>query len=317
MGGFILGYVIMKSYSQSFKVQAEPPPESDLTVVKPTQKTEDLVVQSPPVVTPVTILFTGDVMLGRSVNENILKNHDTSWPFVNVKNVMQEADITYINLESPLVGSCPLTDKGMVFCGDIRNVEGLVSSGVDVASIANNHATNYGKEGLAQTIGILQANGISVVGTGSPVTVVRKGSNYVFLSFNDVGRYAGISPADTSVVTDQIKLAKALGGLVVVGFHWGVEYQTEPSARQISLAHSAIEAGADLIIGSHPHWVQTKEIYMGRPIYYSLGNFVFDQEWSTETKEGLAVRFSYERERLVKTEELKVFIQKYGQPQWK
>lgn len=264
----------------------------------------------------VTLLFTGDVMLGRSVNQRIIINKNRSWPFLYVVDELKEADITYINLESPLISECPSTDKGMKFCGDLGNVDGLVSAGVDVASVANNHATNYGSEGLTETVNILQDKGISVVGTGSSVTLSRKGSNYNFLSYNDVGRYQGIAQADSSILKAQIKSAKELGGLVVVGFHWGEEYKTQPTPRQISLAHMAIESGADLIIGSHPHWVQTKEIYMNKTIYYSLGNFVFDQEWSAETKKGLAVRFSYRGDVLENTEELPVYIERYGQPRW-
>lgn len=264
----------------------------------------------------VTILFTGDVMLGRSVNERIVRNNNPSWPFTNVTYNLRTTDITYINLESPLVTNCPTTEKGMKFCGDIGNVAGLVSAGVDLASVANNHATNYGPEGLNETVNALKNNGISVVGVSSPVTLTRKGNKYNFLSYNDVGRFSGIAQADINNIIAQIKTVKESGGLVVVGFHWGGEYISQPNSRQIQLAHSAIDAGADLIIGSHPHWVQTKEIYMGKPIFYSLGNFVFDQEWSKETKQGLVVRFSYRGEVLERTEELPVYIANYGQPSW-
>lgn len=98
----------------------------------------------PPASNPVTLIFTGDVMLGRSVNKNIQLNKDPSWPFIYVQDILRSADIAYINLESPLTYNCPVTDTGMKFCGDISNVAGLMSAGIDVASVANNHANNYG-----------------------------------------------------------------------------------------------------------------------------------------------------------------------------
>lgn len=273
-------------------------------------------IESPSSSELVTILAVGDVMLGRSVNQNIVESGDSSWPFRYVKDTLKQADITFINLESPLVKNCPVTESGMIFCGASSNVVGLVSSGVDVASVANNHATNYGIQGLAETVATLDANGIKVVGQGEPAVVSRRGHQYAFLSYNDVGRYPGISSADPATISAAINSAKQLAEVVLVSFHWGSEYQNTPNARQVQLAHAAIDAGADVVIGAHPHWVQTKEIYQGKPIYYSLGNFVFDQEWSVETKKGLAVRLTYQGLDLLKTEELPVFIQNYGQPTW-
>lgn len=312
VGGLILGLGFGR-ISSTQKLE----PINDTDIVLAEESTSVVATESATVDELVTILFTGDVMLGRSVNERIIINSNTSWPFVHVHDALRSADITYINLESPLVTDCPRTDKGMKFCGDVGNVAGLVDVGVDVASLANNHSTNYGADGLNETINILTNNGIGVVGINAHSTIVRKGNKYNFLSYNDAGRFAGIAQADITNMTNQIKSIKESGGLVVVGFHWGEEYKTQPNSRQISLAHSAIDAGADLIIGSHPHWVQTNELYKGRPIYYSLGNFVFDQEWSAETKKGLAVRFTYRGELLEHTEELPVYIERYGQPHWR
>lgn len=264
----------------------------------------------------VTILLVGDVMLGRSVNKNIVSRSDPTWPFHNVFTQMVEADITFINLESPLVEGCPIVDSGMLFCGDLDNVKGLVYAGVDIASLANNHATNYGYIGLHSTIDALNQHEILPSGLGSPVKVARLGQIFTFLSLNDIGKYPGIDNVDPDTLSDKIINAKSEGEVLVVTFHWGNEYQATPSARQTMLAHLAIGSGADLVIGTHPHWVQTKEIYQGKPIYYSLGNFVFDQEWSMETKQGLAVKATYVDGRLLLLEELPIHIKNYGQPSW-
>jgi len=304
IGGIALGITLAIYSKDNIVVQAESLPSS------PTPKAEinDLV----------TILFTGDVMLGRTVNKNTIRSGNPDWPFQYVKDVMQNADITYINLEGPLIKDCPQTNSGMIFCGDIKNMAGLASAGVDVVSVANNHTLNYGQSGLDETLAGLASYSISSVGAGStPVVISRKGYKYIFLSFNDVGRYNGINQVDPATIATQITNAKELGGLVIVSFHFGNEYEAYPTNRQVDLAHLSIESGADLVIGAHPHWVQTQETYLEKQIYYSLGNFVFDQEWSNATKNGLAVRLTYRRSELVNTEELPVFIQNFGQPSWK
>lgn len=264
-----------------------------------------------------TILFTGDVMLGRSVNKSMLENNSSSWPFEFVSDVMSQADITYINLESPFTQDCEITSIGMKFCSDTKNISALVESGVDVASIANNHTFNYGVTGLDITTNLLKNNNIEVTGNGDIAVIASGEAKIAFVSFNDIGVYPGVSQATEYNISTQIFKAKQIADLVFVTFHWGKEYQKDPTSRQVRFAHLAVDAGADLVIGAHPHWVQTNEIYKGVPVYYSLGNFVFDQEWSTETKMGLVVRFTYDGNNLIKTEELPVFIESYGQPHWR
>jgi poly-gamma-glutamate synthesis protein (capsule biosynthesis protein) len=264
----------------------------------------------------ITLLFTGDVMLGRSVGYNIAHNLDPTWPFHYVAERLKNADITYINLENPLTSPCPLTQTGMIFCSDLASASGLQYAGVDIASLANNHATNYGPEGLASTISTLELYGINPVGLGNPVRIKRQGQVFSFLSLNDIGPYPGIDNVNISTLTDKVQQAKTADEVLIVSFHWGHEYTATPSSRQVSLAHQVIDAGADLVVGAHSHWVQTHEIYKDKPIYYSLGNFVFDQEWSPETKHGLAVLFTYQGQKLINTQELPVLIQNYGQPHW-
>jgi poly-gamma-glutamate synthesis protein (capsule biosynthesis protein) len=301
LGGVILGFLVVKYSPQNLNVLSGPAilePLAASNFISPSTTAQ-------PQPELVTILFTGDVMLGRSVNTRIQTSGDPSWPFIYVKDVLQDADITYINLETPLVSGCPLTDTRMKFCGDIGNVAGLVESGVDVASLANNHTSNYGTAGLAETEHVLTSHNIAVTGLGSPATITKGSTTYTFYSYNDIG---------SDALKNIIKFPQQDNELVIVTFHFGAEYQSVPNQRQIELAHLAVDNGADLVIGAHPHWVQTKEVYKDKPIYYSLGNFVFDQEWSAETKRGLAVRFTFDETKLVKTEELPVLIENFGQP---
>lgn len=302
--GLYIGYLsaVMPASNTQTKVPVQEPVVKDL-------------LQSPaPKVT--TLFFAGDVMLGRSVGYSIFQNQDPHWPFIYVADLMKSADITYVNLENPMIANCPLTQSGMKFCSDVKNVAGLLYAGIDIVSLANNHATNYGIEGLNESIESLSTNNIEVVGLGKPVKIIKNDQIFTYLSFNDIGPYPGIANVDPTTLKTEISKHHVETEVLILTFHWGHEYKSEPSARQIDLAHQAIEAGADLVIGAHPHWVQSKEIYQGKPIYYSLGNFVFDQEWSMETKKGLALRFTFQGSNIVKTEELPVLIENYGQPKF-
>lgn len=258
-----------------------------------------------------TLLFTGDILLARSVNYQIWQHNNPSYPFEKVGEVLRAADLTFINLENPLVENCPLTNEGMIFCGDLRNVAGLVDAGIDVVGLANNHTLNYGQAGLEETVNILRKTGLSPVCSGEFATQDIRGLHFAFLAYNDVP-----ARVDSERMEERIREAKETAAVVILYFHWGSEYTAYPNQRQQQLAHSAVEAGADLVIGSHPHWIQSVEIYQGAPILYSLGNFVFDQEWSRKTKEGLAARCTFYQDELVDIELLPVLIENYSQPRW-
>lgn len=260
-----------------------------------------------------TVLFVGDVMLGRSVNLNSQK-YGYTWPFLKVKELVSQADLAFANLENPIVANCPPTDTGFKFCSPPESVEGLTFAGFDVLSLANNHTTNYGPEGLASTKNLLNQANIASVGVGKKPAILRvKGKTIAFFAYEDVGHYPALNPAvQTELVTDLQTLAPD-ADLTFVSFHFGNEYVATASSRQRQLARLAVDAGADAIIGHHPHWVQDHEIYQGKPIYYSLGNFVFDQEWSQETKSGMALHLSYSGQELISIETIPIYIENYGQ----
>lgn len=261
-----------------------------------------------------SLVFGGDVMLGRTVNTRMIKYADFSWPFRKISNILMEADFTFVNLESPFRSGCQPTDGGMVFCGDPRSVQGLVDSGVDVVSLANNHVGNQGKEGIVQTKNILTQSGIGSVGQGEAFYTNIKGVKIALVGFSDIYPiFSGISPASKENISKEIAKARENADLVIATFHWGNEYSPR-SLRQKELARHAVDSGADLIIGHHPHWVQEIEEYKGKKIYYSLGNLVFDQMWSEETRKGLIVKLTYSGNRMIKEEQIPVKIFDYGQP---
>jgi poly-gamma-glutamate capsule biosynthesis protein CapA/YwtB (metallophosphatase superfamily) len=118
------------------------------------------------------------------------------------------------------------------------------------------------------------------------------------------------------LITRDIRELKKKVDFVIVSFHWGIEYTSTPSAEQIQIAHQAIDGGADLIIGNHPHWPQGVEIYKGKLITYAHGNFIFDQMWSWETREGVVGKYTFDNNGLVKVEFIPIIIENYAQPRF-
>ncbi len=263
-----------------------------------------------------TLIATGDVIPARSVNFQTQQRGDFTWAFAKTAQTLKSADLTFINLETPLLASCPTTNEGMVFCGDSRHLEGLHLAGVDIVSLANNHSGNWNTAGIEETKQLLGNQGMLVTGIDNQPTYRKiKNINVAFLGFNDIPEFAqGIVSAQEEKIKAQIKEAKKQADLVVIAFHWGVEYTTQPTERQINLAHLAVDSGADLIIGNHPHWIQPLEFYKGKLIVYAHGNFIFDQMWSQKTREGMVGKYTFYDNKLIGAEFLPVQIDDYGQP---
>jgi poly-gamma-glutamate capsule biosynthesis protein CapA/YwtB (metallophosphatase superfamily) len=262
----------------------------------------------------VTVLSTGDVLLARSINYKIQQQNDFSWPFIHIADVLKDSDITFINLETPLVPDCHSRVDGMIFCGKTNTVLGLNFAGVDVANFANNHAGNQGIEGVQNTVETLKDHDILIAGVAGPVYKDVHGTTIAFLGYNEVDQQPGIAASEPDLIATEIQEAKQHADIVIVQFHWGVEYTRQPTAHQRELARLAIDNGADAIIGNHPHWYQAIEMYKQKPILYSHGNLVFDQMWSQETREGLISKMTFFDHQLVDIEVTPVLIENFGQP---
>lgn len=238
-----------------------------------------------------TIAAVGDVMFDRRV-ESAINANGASWPFAKAGPHLR-ADLTIANLESSLASTGKAeAKKDVTFQGTPLGVQSLKHAGIDIVSLANNHALDYGLSSLEQTRGLLKKNGIAFSGAGAnkdeayEPAIVKVGDLKVgFLSFSDIipfnsfpsAKLPGIAPArDPAKVAAKIKALAKKVHLVVVAFHWGEEYKDHPNGKQKLLATSAIDAGADLVIGHHPHVIQGVAVYKDRLILYSLGNFVFD-----------------------------------------
>ena len=265
-----------------------------------------------------TLLVTGDVIPARGVNYFATTRHDFLWPFRPTAAYTKNADVTYINLESPLFAGCPVDpNSGFTFCGDARFVDGLTAMGADVVNLANNHLSNYGAEGINLTTQLLTSHGMQVSGLGPVAVVDVRGIKFGFIGFNGVGR-----AIDKVALRAGIEAARRQADIVVVQFHWGKEYERQPMPDRgvptpdnpIEIGHDAIDWGADIVIGNHPHWYQGIEVYHDRLITYAHGNFVFDQMWSEETREGVIGTYKFYGTQLVAATWKAVRIYDYGQP---
>lgn len=256
------------------------------------------------------IILGGDVMLGRSVMATSLDKSDTKYPFLKIAERLSSADLVFVNLENAIVRDCPkVYENTLKFCTLPSMLEGVKLAGIDVVTLANNHSKNYGEEGFQETKEHLSEAGISYAGDGNLVVKELNRTKFGFLGFNFVINEP--TEDDYNLISESNKEVDVL----ILSIHWGVEYTPEPRKNQRDLAVRFVENGADLVVGHHPHWVQTSENINGVPVYYSLGNLVFDQMWSEKTKTGLLVEAVFEGEDIVRTKELTTYMSRWAQPE--
>jgi poly-gamma-glutamate capsule biosynthesis protein CapA/YwtB (metallophosphatase superfamily) len=272
------------------------------------------------------LLFAGDVMFSRAVRRAILAAHDPALPFRKLAPLMSAADITFINLETPFSDTGPYHEGGLVFHAAPEMIAGLTLAGVSAASTANNHSRDCGAHGVEYTLRWLRAHQIAPIGsseseavTHEGVILTRKGIRFGFLGYTfdqKNGNWGDIDPrialADTAAVTKDVQALCRRVDVVIVSMHNGVEYMPRPSKAQIEFAHAAIDAGAKFVIGHHPHVVQPEESYRGSQIFYSLGNFVFDQYQREATQHGEMVEISFLGTQVLATRVLPVRITPTG-----
>lgn len=267
----------------------------------------------------VVLVATGDIVPGRGVNYEMVKRNNFMWPFEKIKDVLASGDITVANFEVPVYKDCPTLLTGMVFCGREEFIPNLSAAGIDVVTLANNHTSDHGVGGIENTAKLLRENGMEVTGLENIILYKTvNNTRFAFLAFNDI--YGSISPvlkADEDTMRKMIGEARKNSDVVVVSMHWGVEYRDTPDNRQVELAHMVADAGADFIIGNHPHWIQSDEQYKNTYIKYAHGNLIFDQMWSDETKKGVIGKYTFTDGKLTDKEFIPTYIIDYGQPQLK
>ncbi|HRH30896.1 MAG TPA: CapA family protein [Candidatus Paceibacterota bacterium] len=253
----------------------------------------------------IKLIFFGDIMLDRGVKSSVNNNfsEDYSVLFGPAKDLINKADIAFLNLEGPISDGGRKVGSIYSFRFDPKISTVLKETGFDIVSFANNHVGDYSSVAFKDTLTHLENAQILQTGAGmnysdakTPREIIIENTKFCFLGFSDVGpdwikateATAGILLASDPEFENIIKSAKLNCDILITSFHWGEEYQYF-NARQEKLAKSAIDAGADIVIGHHPHVTQDIEIYKGKIIVYSLGNFIFDQYFSPETLEGMNI----------------------------
>ena len=256
-----------------------------------------------PVAQPsIKILFLGDLMFDRKIRQAAAKNGN-DYIFEPVKNLLADNDLVVANLEGPLTPSksvaaysAPGSSANYIFTFDPGLAKTLFAQNIRLVNLGNNHILNFGQKGLTQTKKYLVAAGVEYFGEPAKdklsVIINISGLKIGFINYN---QFSGRED-ETQKTLEEITKIKAQVDVVLLYTHWGVEYAKKPNAALKTLAHKFIEQGADLIIGTHSHVLGEKEEYRGKMIYYSLGNFIFDQYFNEEVRQSLAVKVTIDAE---------------------
>lgn len=269
----------------------------------------------------VRMLSFGDLMLDRDL-KRLIKEEGQDYPFEEIfgpEGINRlNYDLITANLEGPIVDAPQRADLFPQFAFDPEVAPQLLQKyGVGLVSTANNHSWDHNVTGWESTLEALNSVGIAHVGHPKNIfgadeyEVEIHGLRFGFIGITDM-----LFDVDWQRAKETVKDLKTRNDFVILMIHWGKEYQTISSIRQQDKAHGMIEAGVDMIIGTHPHVVQEHEYYLGKPIYYSLGNFVFDQYFSEEVQKGLALDIVFREGGEIEIDEIPFVIEK-GQPQLK
>lgn len=252
----------------------------------------------------VTVFFGGDVMLDRSLRIAMEKEGE-DFIFSCLGDILTKPDLTVVNLEGPITQNPSKSVTSSI--GDANNTRFtfatstgvlLKRQGIDVVSLANNHAQDFGAEGVQSTMQYLNAAGVEYFGDphGERAYQSRAGGvPLTFIGYNQFQAFENDRWYASTSTTEKVRAARSAGSHPIVFAHWGEEYVPAGAAAK-QLAREWIDAGAELVIGAHPHVVQEHEEYAGKHIYYSLGNLVFDQYWEDAVRDGLLVEVTFDRD---------------------
>jgi poly-gamma-glutamate synthesis protein (capsule biosynthesis protein) len=280
------------------------------------EPTEEVFGEQP--VQPIKILFGGDMMFDRYIR-TVMRRHGDGFPLAPLQETLQSADLVVANLEGPITESASVSEtsafgarENYVFTFPSATAGLLKDEHIDIVSLGNNHILNFKESGVESTKRYLAEAGVGQFGSplaGDDRIAVRDlgGMRIAFVSYNQFV-FQGKEKA-----LEDIAWARKEADIVILYTHWGKEYEPVlPSVRE--LAHQFIDAGVDAIIGSHPHVIQEKEAYSGKTIYYSLGNFVFDQYFEEGTMRGLLVRMSIDpKTKALSFEDIPIALRTNGQ----
>jgi gamma-polyglutamate biosynthesis protein CapA len=323
--GFVC-FLFFSLFSKEERVLVEEEKEEVIITEEEVEKTEETETY--------TLLFVGDIMLDRGVKHMVEKyGEDYTFPFLKISEKLESADVLFGNLESMI------SDKGFnqgskySFRASPDSVEGLVFAGFDVLSLANNHTFDYGREAFEDTMNRLKEKNILYTGAGfsaeeahTPTIIeLEDGTTVGFLGYTEFlfpSAYAteeksGITTFSLDNMKEDVQKAKESVDILVVTLHFGEEYQKIQNENQEHISKTAVDSGADIIIGHHPHVTQEVEEYNGKHIAYSLGNFVFDQSFSEETMSGFMIEAKVKNKEVVEVNKIHYKLNEHYQPELK
>lgn len=313
---FVIFFLILIIFFSNFLLFPKPLISPYLSIYRQNQ-TNPLFTPTPlPII---TIGLVGDLGLGRFINANARELNNFGYSFEKISSWLLQNDFNLANLESPIVDNCPTVyHNTFKFCGDPSFLPYLKQNKF-ILNLANNHIFNYGQSGFSQTKSYLDQNNIISFYSHDPTnpytSTTLDGISFGFLGFDFVTNTSVIaSEAKQSQILDLISLYNPQVDYLIVSIHWGNEYITNPETWRIKLAHLMIDAGADIIHGHHPHVWQEYETYQGKPIFYSLGNFIFDQNWSKETSQTFIIRLTLNKNTIHSIDKFPIQIKFNSQP---
>jgi Bacterial capsule synthesis protein PGA_cap len=226
-----------------------------------------------------------------------------------MRDLIDGADLAIANFENPAPDAFRWHTKGTIFSADPGIIKGVAAAGFDWVGLANNHIGDQGRKGVLQTIQNVERYDLAHAGAGKDAAAARTPSMFefgetkvailaydaIYKPYHATSTVGGSAAFSVKNVTADVKKARKAGADVVIVFpHWGIEYRYAPTPTQRTQAHAIIDAGADMIIGNHAHYAAAMEAYKGKPIWYALGNFVFDQTWSEPTMEGITLELTFD-----------------------
>ncbi|MFA6386498.1 MAG: CapA family protein [Candidatus Paceibacterota bacterium] len=317
--GFFIGLIICEMFLDE-KANQENTKELEIIQKNPTSK-----------VNKTTLIFVGDMMFDRGVKTSVNNNFggDYNKLFDNIKE-LKNADILFGNLEGPVSDVGNNVGSIYSFRMNPSALDAIKNVGFDIVSFANNHVGDWNVNAFKDTLTRLDNAEILKTGAGinkedseKPVIIDKNGVKFGFIGFSDVGpawMEAKIDSPGILLASDKrlpliIQNAKRECDVLIISIHWGDEYKTVHNARQEILAKIAIDSGADMVIGHHPHVIEDVEIYKNKPIVYSLGNFIFDQYFSKNTMRGMLFSATFDGKNLTETEQKIITLNKKFQPE--
>lgn len=304
--------------------------DPQLPLEQPAEDDSDAAGQTEPQTAPEEVvepelrfMAIGDIMLGRGVSVRLQKAGGFEKAFEKVSDYFKAGDVVFANLETPLTASGHGLDKNgkIVLKGKPESVAALTSAGINLVSLSNNHIMDYYEKGLFDTMDLLNQNGIAFAGAGKNIDearslaiVEKNGLKVGLLAYTDMAELifagtpylsfaagpekSGVVPRKYESVSEDALKAREQVDILAVSLHWGVEESFKITAEQVEFAHNLIDNGVDIILGHHPHQFQGIEVYKGKPIIYSMGNILFDQN-DPENMESFIIDLTYKGSELM------------------